>query len=215
MIDRSTFDEFVRDYANRADCDFDTAMFDIGESQLGADMLAERQWSMDQYHGAREEHYGSIPDGLTHEERLEYIQLFLAPTIVLVLADQSEIDVPAEFGSWNISRRCRWLANEGLTVNQISHGLGIRYQQVRQAVMGSKPVPAPHGRCAVCGRPLRSQKSIDSGIGPVCAAHSAPGKDRNSGIIDDTDGTFYDDDEDAYFRQKDARMRDKFGLDDR
>jgi hypothetical protein len=137
-------------------------------------------------------------------------------TIVLVLADQSEIDVPQEFDSWSISRRCRHLANEGLTVNQISHGLGIRYQQVRQAVLGSGPTPAPHGRCAVCGRPLRSQKSVDSGIGPVCAAH-ATGKVKDDGIIDDTDGTFYNEDENenTYFRYHDARMRDKFGLDER
>lgn len=92
----------------------------------------------------------------------------------LVLVDQSEVDVPQGFNDWTITERCKYLAGtEGLTVNQISKGLGIRYQQVRAAVKGNKPASGV-ARCEVCGRPLRDADSVAKGIGPVCEGRHKP-----------------------------------------
>jgi hypothetical protein len=136
--------------------------------------------------------------------------------LVLTLANGDEVLVPLEWPSYNKTQKIRYLCGWGLTVNQIAKGLGYRYQQVYQAVNGSAP-RAGVSRCTVCGRPLT--RSAEAGIGPVCAGkHTAKAGDVIH--FGEGDDEYYQGakrvvDEDEYFQHHDARMRRKFGMDDR
>ena len=58
-------------------------------------------------------------------------------------------------------------------INRIKKLLGFKTQE-------AAPDPV---RCSVCGRPLKTRKSIQNGVGPKCAKKQAVLSNQGKGVI--------------------------------
>ncbi len=103
-------------------------------------------------------------------------------TELLVLVDGSELTVPVGFKGRSKRAQCIFLKEEyGLATVQIAKGLGVRYQQVYQALKKVTPEATGGTRCKVCGRVLTAAQSLAQQVGPICAERLPSETDPNVG----------------------------------